>query len=500
MTDTKISALASYTTPALTDVIPVNDVTNGVTKKAAIQDILNLAPARGVSTNKRTLCITGDSYAAAEVPSSALNTAARGLFRTFNAMLGNYFEVVNIATGHSGKTLAAAWYNDGTSVQENFQADVLAFAPAFAGMECGVNDVIQKGSVAGAAATMFAAAKDCIDRAVAAGTILMVLPVQMPGYAWGTVSSADQATKVATATLYNRLLLNYSMQKSGWIYFSKVWDGALDQNYVEPTFSKYLPDFLSKYRIDAVHFNHAGALRVANDMFNQHGALFQTPDVMPRHDADQGSACWNPMKRTTVTGVAYSAVTPGAGITGAPAQGWYARIVGTGAATVSQIARTTVAGAYWDQYVVTGLTPGSALQVLESSGSAFNYIYHNFSDYGLVAGDIVEFYFELKCSGVSDGASGNGLLNNLSSTIFTLTSASASVDTLVANINSGSTSLPYQAADLTGQTIVTSTVRYTIPATAAKWRVLHSFEAQSGGSGNTNFTVSVGRAGLRKIN
>lgn len=441
---------------------------------------LNTPP--NISIGKRTLVVTGDSYASTETHASATSSAGRGIFRNFNARLGYFFEIISI-TGIGGQTLA--------QIAARFSTDVLALSPGYVGILGGINSIVagQTG------AQMYATTKVMIDSAVTAGIIPIVLPAPLSNLQWGTVSAADQLAKVANAMEYNRLLNLYSIQKSGWLYASNAWAGVTDQAYLSVTYSKNVPSQLAAYAYDVSHLNMAGAFRVGTkELFNQFGKLFPISNVLPVHETDRISAAVNPLKLTTIADTAYVPVLPGAGCTGTPAQGYYPRIVGAGSSVSSQVARTDIAGAFWDQYVVSGLTVGSYLSIIESSSPAFSYnsIYHIMSNLGLVPGDIVEFYTELKMSGVT------GDFNNITGNVYVLTSANALIDTVGINYNTGGTGASYNVADIDGSILVFASVRYTLPATADRWRWEHTFECKTTGASVAG-TVSFGRCGWRKV-
>lgn len=441
-------------------------------------------PSPDLPTQKRTLVVTGDSWIVAEVAGGGVNTAARGVFRVLNSLLGNYFEFINLA-GVGGERL--------DQIQARFTSDVLAYNPAYVGIIGGENDI----SADRTAAQMFASTKIMIDLAIDQGCIPLVLPCQATEAGWGAVSAASVIARIKEWSLYNRALLNYSMQKSGWIYLSKAFDGITDQSFTTSV-GEYAPAILPAYSFDTGHANESGALRIAKDIHGQINGLFAFPDMLPRHDKDKGAGCHNPMQK--ITGTDNAAGILDATVTGTIPQGWYAVRSGTtGTSVASQVARTDVAGAFWNQFVCTGYGTGTKLSTREMGSTLWVYDYHLLPDYDLAVGDIVEFYFEVKISGVSDGAGGNGELNGLQAIVYILDSSTSVVSTLTANVNSGSTSKVLVASDLDGSTRVLSTVRHTLAANSYKWRVEIEAPVQAGATGTTDFTFSVGRVGVRKI-
>jgi len=439
--------------------------------------------------NKNTLVEIGDSWVAAETTAAGAS-AARGVFRNVNINLGNYFEIVNIAGG-SGENLA--------EIQARFATDVLAYNTGYAFLIGGENDAAQGRT----AEQMFASTKLMIDSAVNNGVILIVCPCQLTQANFvNDTSAADVNNTAKQVSLYNRMLLTYSMQKSGWIYASKAWDGITDQNFSEPTYSQYVPAIKSEYQIDAGHVNHAGAFRVGKDIAAQLNDLFYQPDMFPRHDNDFGKGCVNPMMRTTTPNYT-NGIAGGAGITGTPPSGWYARIrnAGTGVCTVSQVPRDDIVDANWFKGVCTAMQSIQNIEFRESDTAAFNYanVYKEIADYDIAVGDTVELYAEIKIHSISGTVVSNGELNQVIMSAQMTNAANGAVDIPVLNISSGSTSDPYVGSDFEDVPLVIHSARYVIPENTVKWYVWFNANIQSGATGDTDFTFEIGRVGIRKI-
>lgn len=433
-----------------------------------------------------TMVVIGDSWARQDEHADPTDTPSNGIARNLNSLMGNFFEIINIA-GVGGERL--------DEIQARFSTDVIAYNPTYCILIGGENDIGQDRT----AAQMWASTKLMIDAAIAAGIIIIVLPAQPMQGAFSGDDTASTQLRVDQWGLYNRELLTYSMQQPSFIYASKAYESLLKQDYTD-AFSVYMPTPEDVYRLDNSHINSAGALMVAKSIKSQIESAFPEVDMFPRHYNDLGAGCWNPMMKVTGTPSTAGIGAGSDGITNAPPEGWYAKIqgAGTGVAVASQVARTDVNGAYWARFVCTNMQTAQYLRFLESETSAFNYNRHLLSDHGLAVGDIVEFYCEIKIHDVSDGAAGNGELNNITMKVNIEDSTNAEVSTLQANRGDVDADV-YHAADMEDEIRVFSTIRHTLAATSHYFRIGLNAYIQTGASGDTDFTIDFGRIGVRKI-
>ena len=441
------------------------------------------------SSPANTVVVTGDSWAAGEIAADGVSSASKGIFRNTNAFLGNYFEPVNIA-GVGGEPIAG--------MKARFSSAVIAYNPVYWFYIGGINSV--KGNIS--AADMFADMKFMIDLAISNGITPIILPCQASegGFTVDAVNETEVRLRIDQWGFYNRKLLTYAMQKSGWIYASTAYQGIIDQEFYDTTYATvYEPAITAAYQLDGAHIAQAGALRAGKDIASQLSSIFQSVDMLPRHDNDYGKGVNNPMQK--VTGTPWLAQADGAGFTGPAAEGWLGQIIGagTGAVVGTQVARTDVEGAYWARNTAVNMQDGQVFNYSEKKTGGAGFDFHLLADADLAIGDVVEFYAEININSVSDGAGGSGDLNQVNMAVRLTTAAHVTVEYIYANRNSGSTTPSYVDSDLTDAIRVIATARYTIPATVAEWSISFNAQILAGAAGDTDFIFDVGRVGVRKI-
>lgn len=357
-------------------------------------------------------------------------------------------------------------------IAARYQADVLAKAPAWISLMCGINDVFVIGAIA-----TFNNIKTMVDQTVALGIPLFlhtVLPL-------GNGNSANTAANKTQLDNLNRMIRSYALQKNG-VYL-------VDSNYA---FTNPLDTTGAASSglmlIDLLHPNNNGAQLVGLTFWNaaKTTGLFNTKYQLPWSIVDnrlydsQSLNLWAYLPGNTSGGNA------GAGITGTIPQGFsVARFNGGGTHTAvcSVVARTLATdgdtSGYNLQAVLTAANASDEFTFTQNSSTWASYV---------SSGNTYRFVCSFRATNVS-GSNLSGVRSYLTFTI-NAEGQSTSIFTLNFNASSNFTS------DFAG-TIMSAPILFNYTSISGlTWIITCKFSAAS----STPVTVAIGRVGIIQQN